>query len=35
VFLTRPLSAILLAAAVLLVVVIALPNVRRRVGVQS
>jgi TctA family transporter len=35
VFLTRPLSAVLLAAAVLLVVVIALPNVRRRVGVQA
>ena len=32
VFLTRPLSAVLLAAAVLLVVFIALPNVRRRMG---
>jgi TctA family transporter len=30
VFLTRPLSAVMLAAAVLLVVVIALPNIRRK-----
>ncbi len=30
VFLTRPLSAVMLAAAVLLIVVIALPNIRRK-----
>jgi putative tricarboxylic transport membrane protein len=30
VFVTRPLSAVMLAAAVLLVIVIALPNIRRR-----
>lgn len=34
VFLTRPLSAVLLAAAVLLVVVITLPDIRRRFGAQ-
>jgi TctA family transporter len=30
VFLTRPLSAVMLAAAVLLIIVIALPNMRRK-----